>query len=101
MMTSSFEGFGITLTEAQQFGCVPIVQNTYASLTDIIQNGKNGVIVDSAKEEEFARQLLQLMRDKKGRENMAKHGLVSCQQFSQERITKMWLDLFDELLNNL
>lgn len=97
MMTSSYEGFGITLTEAQQFGCVPIVQNTYASLTDIVQDGENGIIVDSDKEVIFANQLAQLMRNTEQREKMARAGLQSCQRFSQDKITTMWLNLFDNL----
>ena len=36
MMTSSFEGWGLTLTEAQQYGCVPLAFHSFASLTDII-----------------------------------------------------------------
>ena len=98
MMTSSFEGFGITLTEAQQFGCVPIVQNTYASLTDIIQDGVNGVIIDDSQEERFAQQLAKLMRDSQRRKRMAQEGLKSCQKFSQEKITQKWIGLFNKLL---
>lgn len=98
MMTSSYEGFGITLTEAQQFGCVPIVQNTYASLTDIIQGEKNGIIVDSNDAKVYAQQLAQLMRDSKKREEMARAGLQSCKQFSQERVIEIWLNMFNRLL---
>ena len=32
MMTSSFEGWGLTLTEAQQYGCVPLAFHSFASL---------------------------------------------------------------------
>ena len=32
MMTSNFEGFGMTLTEALQNACVPFVFNTFSSL---------------------------------------------------------------------
>lgn len=37
-MTSAFEGFGMTLVEAQQYGVVPIVMDSYKSLHDIIKN---------------------------------------------------------------
>lgn len=98
MMTSSYEGFGITLTEAQQFGCVPIVQNTYASLTDIIRNNENGVIVDSEDSAIYAQQLAQLMRATDEREEMARIGLQTCRQFSLGRITQKWLTLFNHIL---
>ena len=34
MMTSSFEGWGLTLTESQQFGVVPLAFDSYASVKD-------------------------------------------------------------------
>jgi len=98
MMTSSYDGFGITLTEAQQFGCVPIVQNTYASLTDIIQDGGNGVIVNSEDPIVYAQRLAKLMRDSEIRGVMARRGLQTCQKFSMPRITKVWTTLFKQLL---
>ena len=100
MMTSSYEGFGITLTEAQQFGCVPIVQNTYASLTDIIEDGKNGVIVSSPDDEVYARQLAVLMRDTVKRETMAHAGLRMCRRFELDKIAQQWLNLFEHLKEN-
>ena len=38
-MTSSYEGFGIVLVEAMQYGVVPMAFNSYISVTDIIENG--------------------------------------------------------------
>lgn len=46
MMTSAFEGWGLTLTEAQQMGCVPIAFKSYKSLTDIITDNYNGIIIE-------------------------------------------------------
>ena len=45
MMTSSFEGWGLTLTEAQQYGCVPLAFRSFASLTDIITDKVNGFAI--------------------------------------------------------
>ena len=45
MMTSSFEGWGLTLTEAQQYGCVPLAFHSFASLTDIITDKVNGFAI--------------------------------------------------------
>lgn len=100
MMTSAYEGFGLTLTEAQQFGCVPIVQNTYASLTDIVEDGKNGVIVNSPDDEAYARQLAELMRDTTKRETMAHAGLRMCRRFELDKIAQQWLNLFEHLKMN-
>lgn len=46
-MTSFGESWGMVITEAMTFGCVPVAMNTFPTLTDIIDNGKNGLICDS------------------------------------------------------
>lgn len=47
MMTSAFEGFPMTLVEAQQCGVVPVVMDSYLSLHDIVETGYNGIIVSN------------------------------------------------------
>ena len=100
MMTSAFEGFGITLIEAQQNGVVPIVTDSFASLRDIITSGKNGVIVRNNDVDSFYEALKKLMLDEDGRMQMARSGLQSCQAFSQKEITSMWIGLIEETLRN-
>lgn len=39
-LTSDFEGWGMVLTEAMTFGAVPVAFNSYAAITDIIDDGK-------------------------------------------------------------
>ena len=46
MMTSRHEGWGLTLTESQQMGCVPIAMDSFGSLHDIITNANNGFIIE-------------------------------------------------------
>jgi len=53
IMTSKFEGFGMTLTEAQQNGCVPIVFDNFDTLHDIVINNYNGFIIESNNENLF------------------------------------------------
>lgn len=95
LMTSAHEGWGITLTEAQQFGCVPIVMNTYTAAKDIISNNENGFLVDY--EWQFVRRLKQLMRDSDMRFRMAKNAIESSHRFEKDRVTDMWIDLFKSL----
>lgn len=40
LMTSLFEGFGVTLTEAQQMGVVPMAMDSFDAVHDIIVHGK-------------------------------------------------------------
>lgn len=97
MMTSAFEGWPMTLMEAMQNECVPIVFDSFKAVYDIIESGKDGVIVSEGEVDEYVAQLVRLMQENEMREKMAKQGLLSCQRFSQECITKKWLDLFDQI----
>ena len=99
MMTSAFEGWPMTLMEAMQNGCVPVVFDSFKAVHDIIVDGTDGVIVPDGKDGEYAARLAQLLREQDRREMMAKAGLVSCQRFSKERITDRWMDLFNSMQN--
>ena len=98
MMTSNYEGFGITLTEAQQFGVVPVAFDSFASLSDIIENNKNGLIIPNNDINAYVNGLSELMQNDSKRMEMATNALESCKCFSQEKITQKWLRLFDDLL---
>ena len=61
MMTSAFEGFGMTLVEAQQYGTVPIAMDSYKSLHDILQDKVNGIVVPDNDIDCFVEELKQLI----------------------------------------
>ena len=98
MLTSSFEGWGLTLTEAQQFGCVPLAFNTYASLKNIIANGENGIIVDNNDLKGYAASMTQLMLDNCKRERFAQAGVITSMRFESKKIGAMWMKMFEDLL---
>ena len=94
MMTSAFEGWGLTLTEAQQCGCVPIVYNTYSSLTDIVEHGRNGMIIEEGDIEGYARALQSLMHDETMRKKLAQSATEDCQRYTPLKVTARWDALF-------
>ena len=96
-MTSSTEGWGMVLIEAQSNGVVPIVYNSYASATDIINNGENGFLVKSFDEDEYVEKLSLLIKDEQKRQEMRERGLVKIKDFAVDKIAQKWLDLFNSL----
>ena len=98
MMTSAFEGWGLTLTEAQQCGCVPIVFDTYASLADIVDNGRNGFVVPEGEIDQYVDRLTQLMKDESLRTEMGKNAYVDCQRYTPRKVAEQWHKLFTELV---
>lgn len=96
MMTSSFEGWGLTLTEAQQYGCVPLAFRSFASLTDIITDKVNGFAIPNDDISLYIKQIKLLMTDEKLRKSMSANAIESSKQFSIEIIIKKWMEVINE-----
>lgn len=94
MMTSNFEGFGMTLTESLQNACVPIAFDTYSSLHDIIKDGNNGYIINRGDEEGFANKIMKLQNDNVLRYNLQLNALDSSRYFSIDSIMQKWSKIF-------
>lgn len=94
MLTSSYEGFGMVLTEAQQMGTVPVAFDSYTAVHDIIENAYNGYIIPNGDIKAYTNNLIYLMKHTEERERLAKNGLISCQKFSENRILEKWLNIF-------
>lgn len=97
MMTSRSESWGLTLTEAQQMGVVPVAFDTYASLREIITEGQDGVAVTEGDVDGYVCGILDLMQNDVKRERMARQAIESSKRFSQEHIAGMWWKLFKQL----
>ena len=90
MMTSAFEGFPMTLVEAQQCGVVPVVMDSYLSLHDIVEDGVNGMITPNGDVPMFARKLSSLMKNDAFRLGMAVNALETSKKFNVDNILKKW-----------
>lgn len=92
-MTSMFEGFPMVLTEAMQHGCVPIAFNSFPALSDIINDGCDGIIIKPFNKKEYSRELLALMRDNDRRNKLSENAYQSVKRFELEIITDKWMEL--------
>lgn len=95
LMTSSTEGWGLTLTEAQQYGCVPLAFDTYASVHDIIQDGKNGYVVPAYDIARYVERVKELMLNAEKRVRMATNAVESSRRFEKRAIAAQWHELFE------
>lgn len=96
-LTSVFEGFPMCITEAMQWGCVPIAFNSFGALTDMIRDGEDGVIVKAFSENDFAKRLSQLMNDDVLRAELADNARKNIKRYDEDIILPMWERLFDSL----
>lgn len=97
MMTSASEGFGMTLVEAQQYGVVPVVMDTYSSLHEIIDSERNGIIIPDNDLDGYAKAVEKLMLEPAYRKQLAENGLKTCKKFTVEHIADEWEDLFNQM----
>lgn len=96
-MTSTFEGFGMVLTEAMQHGVVPIAFNSYEALTDIVVDEQDGCLIPAFDEDAYATRLLELMRDKEKLQQISARAIESTSKFSRDKVAQQWYDLLDSM----
>jgi glycosyltransferase involved in cell wall biosynthesis len=73
VLSSVHEGFGIVLQEAMQVG-LPIVATNNGGQVDIIENGKNGYLINFGNEKEMTESIKEILKNKRkfSVENMEK-----------------------------
>lgn len=97
-MTSSFEGWGLVLTEAQANGVVPIAFGCSDGVKSILSpSGVNGVVVEPFDLEAYARELLSLMNDDARRKQMQRQVIEKSKSYSPEVVGKEWITLLNQL----
>lgn len=97
IMVSITEGFPMTLMEAKQCGCVPIVFDSFGSLHDVVGDGVDGCIVRNNDKDAYVTRLVSLMQDDALRNKMAKNGIVSAQKFSVDKVAREWYAYYESL----
>lgn len=98
LMTSSFEGWPMTLLESLQTGCVPIVMDTFGSLHDIIEHNHNGIIIKDNDIIAMANAIQSLMDNQDEWIRISKNGIKSSSAFTIEKITNKWKNLFQTVM---
>lgn len=96
-LTSSFEGFGITLIEAMQYGAIPVAFNSYLSVTDIIEDKVNGCLITPFNINEYANVLSKLMSSQEELERYSIGAEQSVKRFDLSIIGEKWLNVFKKL----
>mgnify|MGYP000063843699 CR=1 FL=1 len=95
LMCSDYEGWGLTLTEAQAQGCVPIVMDSYSSLHDIVTNNENGLIIPNNDLDAFGNAINKLIETPDKLRMLAHKGRESIRSFSEDVIIDKWIKIFE------
>jgi glycosyltransferase involved in cell wall biosynthesis len=96
-MTSGFEGFGNVLVEAQSYGCVPIMFNSYSAAEDIILDDKTGYLIKPFNIENYVNQTIKLTKDDNKLKNLSLNAREHSKNFSYEKTYEKWNTVFKTL----
>lgn len=90
----------MVLFEAMSKWCVPIVFESFRSVTDIIDNYTNGVLVRPFSKKQYRKELRHLIEDEPFRRTLAINAIEKVKQFSPEIIVDKWIQLFDKVMSD-
>lgn len=101
LLTSDFEGFGLVVVEGMTYGVVPAIYDSYSAASDIIENGKDGILLPFHKEgfraDEAASLFSEVLVDASKRERMAVAAMAKSKDFSLEKVFDKWITLIRDL----
>ncbi|MEE1254204.1 MAG: glycosyltransferase [Paludibacteraceae bacterium] len=97
LMTSTAEGWGMVLTEAQQMGVPVVAMDSFGALHDIIEDGYNGRIVANNDLVAFQNVMMEIMEDEAKRTEMALHAIESSKRYEIQHIVLQWQKLFEQM----
>lgn len=97
VQTSKFEGLGMVLIEAQSYGLPLVAYNCPYGPSEIIVNGKNGILIQDYDVNDLVNGIEKLIINLELRENMYFYALNSNKKFDINLISNQWLNLFNNL----
>ena len=99
LLASEYEGFPLVLAECMSFGVIPVVYNSYSAVGDIIDDGKNGIVIPYHQEgyqaEEVAMMMAGIMNDEAKRNRMALDAIEKSKAYSVDNIYKKWMKILE------
>lgn len=92
LQPSSFEGWGITVLEANVCG-TPVIASNVAGLRDSVVDGKTGLLVPVKDAKLFAKAMLDLIKEREYRKELSDEAYKWSQKFSWEKSADRFLSV--------
>ncbi len=96
-LSSRIEGMPMVLLEALSLGCACISYDCISGPSEMIEDGKTGVLVKDQSVEELSLKLGELIANKEKRESFRETAPASITRFSINNILVLWNQMFKEI----
>jgi N-acetyl-alpha-D-glucosaminyl L-malate synthase BshA len=97
ILPSQTESFGLAALEAMACGA-PVVASRAGGLTEVIDDGLNGILEPVGSVEAMGRRAVELLRDPERHAAMRDAAIAKAQDFSADRIVPMYEAFYQEVL---
>lgn len=97
VMTSYTESFGIALLEAMSCGIPCIAYSSAQGAHEIIEDGKNGFLIENRSSVEMKQKICELLSDKEELRRLSKNAFATADDFSYSKTQKAWLNLMESI----
>jgi len=95
--TSAYEGFGNVLIEAQSYGVVPVLFNSYSAASEIINDKKDGFLVEPFRTENFVELTTNLLSSNDQLRGFSNAAMLNTNRYGYDRIGQRWERLFSKI----
>jgi len=100
LATTTHEAFGRVVVEAQASG-VPVVATKVGGVIDIIEDGKNGLLVPPADHKSMADAIMRIYEDTQLAQRLAENAYIKIKEkYTVELMVKNTLDVYRDALSN-
>lgn len=97
-LTSRIEGFGMVLIEAMSQGCACVSFDDGGRQREIIQDDKEGIVIDGHNPVTLSEALKKLIKDDKLRYEIAENGIKRADSYNIDIIAQKWENLINKIV---
>ena len=90
VLASDFEGMPNALIEAMCLG-LPVISTRVSGATDLIEDGKNGLLTDVGDTQKLANSMKRILADAELRQQCAQNAIALNEQLHTDKILSQWL----------
>lgn len=92
------EAFGLVFLEAFAHGC-PVIGPINGGTSEIIEDGKNGYLVESDEDEDLTRKLIRLLDDDELRKRFVMEGRKTLESYTVKRMVRETVSIYEMILS--